>query len=316
MGRAMLAIWVVCVAVAGPAFGQQAKPQRACEQREVHAISISLKTGWRGKKEVNETYGPPPGWVIIEHRVDIKKKEGNVNYSVSTLPDKFTGISAEEVKNAYSNLAESAAKLHLVEYQAKLNLEKQDLLKRFEMKSVSSGVIEAKASIDGSGELELVVFAKIAKSATNVSLSEIQRLHTENMRCLAADPKCNNVKDVLCSEKAWLCPEGAVCESATTDEGPTPPSTPGPKLVSKPPYDPVIRTQVPATNEHAPATAAKTPVDNGIIMPPKGTAACNTAADKGMNPTSVIPTHVKYGADSIPGMKTTYQKLDSNKRPD
>lgn len=221
MRLAISAGWVVWgMFLVAPAFGQQPKVERGCEQREVQAISISLKTGWRGKKEVNETYGPPPGFVIVEHRVDLKKKDGNVNYSVSILPDKFTGITAQEVKTAYSTLADTAAKLHLVEYQAKLNLEKQDLLKRFEMKSVSSGVIAVKASIDGSGELDFVVFAKIARAATNVSLGEIHRLHMENMERLAANPKCKDLKDVLCSEQAWLCQEAAVCENPANSEPP------------------------------------------------------------------------------------------------
>lgn len=215
--RSLVAVvWALAgVLIAGPAFGQQGSLGKVGLQREVQAISISLKTGWRGKKEVNETYGPPHGFVIIEHRVDLKKKEGNANLSVSVLPDKFTGITTEEVNTTYSKLADAAAKLQLVDYQAKLKVEQQDLLKRMEVKSVSSGVICVKASIEGSGELDFVVYAKIVNAATNVSCNEIERLHMENLKQLAANPKGCKLKDVLACEEAWVCPELGVCQAET-----------------------------------------------------------------------------------------------------
>lgn len=251
MRSAIVAAWVCCgLFLARPAFAQQGGPARPCVQREVQAISVSLKTGWRGKKETSETYGPPAGFVIVEHRVDLKKKDGNVNYSVSILPDKFTGITAEEVKSTYSKLADAAAKLHLVDYQAKLQLEQQDLLKRFEMKSVSSGVICVKASIEGSGELDFVVFAKIANSATNVSLSELQRLHMENLQRLAANPKCADLKDVLCAQECWQCPGASMCHATEENDPAHRPIRDIPPLATGPVFPaniPIFRPAMPCT---------------------------------------------------------------------
>lgn len=250
MRSAIVAAWVCCgLFLARPAFAQQGGPARPCVQREVQAISVSLKTGWRGKKETSETYGPPPGFVIVEHRVDLKKKDGNVNYSVSILPDKFTGITAEEVKSTYSKLADAAAKLHLVDYQAKLQLEQQDLLKRFEMKSVSSGVICVKASIEGSGELDFVVFAKIANTATNVSLSKLQRLHMENLQRLAANPKCADLKDVLYAQECWQCPGASMCHVNDENQAPGRPTLDIPKIAIRPAFPaetPIFRPAMPA----------------------------------------------------------------------
>lgn len=76
--------------------------------QKLKAITFSLQVGNTDKETKRVTYTPPPGWYVRTHWVEVAARQGNVSYSVSTIPPQWS-YSADERVDESTRLALDAA---------------------------------------------------------------------------------------------------------------------------------------------------------------------------------------------------------------
>jgi hypothetical protein len=164
-----------------------ARPPRPGDTQRLTVITIALQVGSTEKETRHVTYTPPPGWYVRSHQVDCTRKTGNSSFSVATVPQQWSWVSEEKVKESYRTLIDLAIKAGIRGLQGKLALERQQTLN--EIRKVRSThhalVVDATAKGGGflraGGGLELTVTAELVFVGTAESLNQIVARHRASL---------------------------------------------------------------------------------------------------------------------------------------
>lgn len=141
-------------------------------------ITISLQVGSTEKESRHVTYSPPPGWYVRSHRVDILAKVGPASYAVNTVPEDWSWLTEDNVRESYRTLLEMAGQARGQQLQSKYALERDALL--MELSQVRSAhhalVVDATARGEGflrrGGRLEMSVVAELVYVGTQETLQQ------------------------------------------------------------------------------------------------------------------------------------------------
>ncbi|HVS38682.1 MAG TPA: hypothetical protein VMS17_24210, partial [Gemmataceae bacterium] len=160
---------------AAPGLGFAQTPQVGDVQR-LTAITLSMTVGSTEKETKVAAYTPPPGWYVRSHSVDCTKKTGNSSYSVNTVPQDWTFVSEDKVKESYKGLIDLAGEVQNAGLKAQFVAEQDQLLTALHhvRSSHHALVVEATARGEGflrnGGVLELTVTAELVYVGTDESL--------------------------------------------------------------------------------------------------------------------------------------------------
>jgi hypothetical protein len=80
------------------------------QERWVNACDVGVTASWDGakpKKKAKEcVYNPPPGWVLVEHKI-ARNSDNNGSYSINTLAKGLQLTTLEDLRANYHTLLES-----------------------------------------------------------------------------------------------------------------------------------------------------------------------------------------------------------------
>lgn len=97
------------------------------KEQWVNACDVGVTASWDGtrpgSKKKQCTYNPPPGWVLVEHRIS-RKSENNGSYSINTLAKGLQLISKEDLRDSYESLLDSSGSWMEV-YGGKMRIEER-----------------------------------------------------------------------------------------------------------------------------------------------------------------------------------------------
>ena len=177
---------IVALLVAGPLAGlapAQAQHAHAGDVQRVPVITVYLRVSGTDKSSKRATYTPPPGWYIRSHTVTLVQNSGNTSYTVSTVPAGWAWASQERLDDSYRQLIELAARAHDVGLQAKLELDRDALIRERGSTSSSHHALVAEVSASGEG---------LFRSAACIELTitaELVYLGPERPRATLAAPR-------------------------------------------------------------------------------------------------------------------------------
>lgn len=143
---------IVAVFLASPfiVHAQEKKPRRG-DLKTMPVITISLNVSSTGKDVKRVTYTPPPGWYARSHRVEIKEKAGLSSFTVNTVPQEWSYLSEEQVKETYRGLLEMAAKAQNLALGTKLAAEEEKTLAEVRRARSSHHALVVDATVKGEG---------------------------------------------------------------------------------------------------------------------------------------------------------------------
>jgi hypothetical protein len=179
---ALLVFW------AWPLGGASGQPPKAGDVQRVQVVTLSMQVGSTDKETKQVTYAPPPGWYVRSHTVVCKAKQGNSSFSVNTLPQNWSWLSEERVKESYRALIDLAGQSHAAELQAKFTFEQEALLQTLrQVKATHHAlVVEATARGEGffrgGGRIDLVVTAELVYVGTEETLLQTTDLHRKKLK--------------------------------------------------------------------------------------------------------------------------------------
>jgi hypothetical protein len=178
-GRSHVGLNITSLALAlvgvGPASAQS---PRVGTVQITRVITISLQVGSTEKESRHVTYSPPPGWYVRSQRVDVLAKIGPASYAVNTVPEDWSCLTEDNVRESYRTLLELAGQSRGQQLQSKYALERDALL--MELSQVRSAhhalVVDATARGEGflrrGGRLELSVIAELVYVGTQETLQQ------------------------------------------------------------------------------------------------------------------------------------------------
>jgi hypothetical protein len=188
--------WGTVLVVAGMMLHgtAQAQTPRPGEVQRLKVITVSMRVGSTEKDTRQITYSPPPGWYVRSHWVDCTARTGNSSYTVSTVPQDWTWLSEERVKESYKVLVDLAGKAHDVGLQVRCAHEQEDLLQQLRrVRSTHHAlVVDATARgegfLRGGGAIELTVYAELVYIGTNEDMGRAAERHRAGVRLGGAQP--------------------------------------------------------------------------------------------------------------------------------
>src|SRR4051794_31210201 len=107
--------WVLVTALPPAANAQTPKVGQV---QTPTVITISMQVGSLDAETKRVAYAPPPGWYVRSHAVACTKKTGNSSYTVNTVPQDWSYVSEEKVRDAYKGLLDLAAQAQNVGLRA------------------------------------------------------------------------------------------------------------------------------------------------------------------------------------------------------
>jgi hypothetical protein len=152
------------LASSGAAYAQE--PQVGDVQR-FPVITLCLRVGSTEKGSKRATYTPPPGWYIRSHSVVVTQVSGITSYSVSTVPAGWAWASQDRLDESYRQLIDLAAKAHEAGLQAKLQMDRDAMVRELRNTSSSHHALVAEVTASGEGyfrspgSIELTVTAEL-----------------------------------------------------------------------------------------------------------------------------------------------------------
>jgi hypothetical protein len=164
--------------VLGSAFPPTATAQtpKLGQVQTLTVITISMQVGSLDSETKRVAYAPPPGWYVRSHSVACTRKAGNTSYTVNTVPQDWSYVTEEMVRDAYKGLLDLAAQAQNVGLGAKLNAEQEKLLS--EVRRVRSthhalvvdATVRGEGFLRGGGSLDMTVTAELVYVGTEESL--------------------------------------------------------------------------------------------------------------------------------------------------
>jgi hypothetical protein len=146
-----------------------------------------MQVGSTEKETRHVTYTPPPGWYVRSHQVDCTRRTGNSSFSVATVPQGWSWVSAEKVEESYRTLMNLAAKSGNHGPQAKFDLERRQLLREIRQVRTTHHALVVDATAKGEGFLragggvELTVTAELMFVGTNASVDKAVARHKASL---------------------------------------------------------------------------------------------------------------------------------------
>jgi hypothetical protein len=138
--------------VASASGDEQKCPVPRCGQiKSIPVITISLAVGSTGKEAKRVTYAPPPGWYVRAHRVEIKERTGLASFTVNTLPQNWSYLSEDQVRETYKGLLELAAKAQNIALGTKLAAEEERTMAEVRKARSSHHALVVEATVKGEG---------------------------------------------------------------------------------------------------------------------------------------------------------------------
>src|SRR5262245_5668927 len=106
MARTNFALRIVPVLLATLALVPVARAEapKVGEVQQLPVISLALEVGSTGKEGKKVVYAPPPGWYVRGHRVECTRKAGRSSYTVSTMPQDWSAVTEDKVRESYKLL--------------------------------------------------------------------------------------------------------------------------------------------------------------------------------------------------------------------
>jgi hypothetical protein len=180
----IISLLIVALLIAGPLVGlAEAQHPRAGDVQRLPVINIYLRVSSSEKTSKRATYTPPPGWYIRSHTVTLSQNTGNTSYTVSTVPAGWAWASQERLDESYRQLIDLAAKAHDVGLQAKLEVDRDALVRERGSTSSSHHALVAEVTASGEG---------LFRSAACIELTitaELVYLGPEHPRATLAPPR-------------------------------------------------------------------------------------------------------------------------------
>lgn len=146
-------------------------------------ITLSMQVGSLDSETKRVTYAPPPGWYVRGHAVACTKKAGNTSYTVNTVPQDWSYVSEEMVRDAYKGLLDLAAQAQNAGLRAKLDAEQEKMAS--EVRKVRSthhalvvdATVRGEGFLRGGGCLDMTVTAELVYVGTEESLARAVAEH-------------------------------------------------------------------------------------------------------------------------------------------
>jgi hypothetical protein len=179
--------WVYVVATGLPPAAPAQAPQVG-QVQSLTVLTLSMQVGSTDSETRRVAYAPPPGWYVRGHEVRCTKKSGNTSYTVNTVPQDWSYISEEKVRDAYKGLLDLAAQAHSAGLRAKVAAEQEQLLN--EVRKVRSThhalvvdvTVRGEGFLRGGGSLELTVTAELVFVGTEETLAQAVARHKQALK--------------------------------------------------------------------------------------------------------------------------------------
>lgn len=133
--------------------------QNIGQVKEVLAVTAEAEANWEGsfpnykKGEDKKTsiYNPPPGWIIMSHRVKIKSRSGGT-INVSNIASGLKYISEEKIHTVYKSLLEIAGqKSEAQKIKARIQDDYETHLEDYKSINTNKNTLEVKVKAKSQG---------------------------------------------------------------------------------------------------------------------------------------------------------------------